>query len=208
MSKESLNSLVAEKILTGGRRTSAAFTREVLLEMIAEMATLVLQFDDVISNTNNSGQVQLSAESTLLYHRTQLFFQSAKYTFDGLAPLQMAAFDRDGNLISVPYGSVNVSEGITAHPGGGQSGAEELDAVYNEVDTVAIANDSVKMNGALLGMVKEVSNQGGNDMELFPAVGERFKKGTTLLAINSSIIVSAGNTMKFVCYGDGVWRFN
>lgn len=103
--------------------------------------------------------------------------------------------------------TTSVSEGITAHAGGGQANAVVLSSHFNMIDTVASAGDSVKCNAATSGKVKEINNNGANDMDLYPAIGERFKNGTTLMAINDPLSIASGNGIKLVCYSNGVWRF-
>jgi len=99
-------------------------------------------------------------------------------------------------------------DSIVAFVGGGQGSATVLDHTFNMIDTCSNANDSCKTDAATVGKIREVVNYGLEDMELFPAVGERFQDGQTLLAINESIIIAAGNGQKLRCFTIGIFRFN
>lgn len=99
-------------------------------------------------------------------------------------------------------------DGIAAFSTGGQANATVLDHTYNVIDTCDVANDSCKMDTATVGKVREVFNNGTEDMELFPKVGERFQNGATLMAIDASIVIAPGNGIKFRCFTVGVFRFN
>lgn len=111
------------------------------------------------------------------------------------------------DLDYVPAGGMaSTQEGITAFAGGGQASATVLSATHNMVDTVGTTGDSVKCSDAVVNTTKEIFNNGANDMDLFPAVGDRFKVGTTLMAIDAALSIGAGNGIKLVCYSAGVWR--
>lgn len=107
---------------------------------------------------------------------------------------------------------INVShsqeEGIVALAGGGQADATVLDHTFNIVDECSTANDSCKLDAGTVGKIREVINNGAEDMELFPAIGERFQNGTTLLEVDESVIIGAGNGWKFRCFATGIFRFN
>lgn len=111
------------------------------------------------------------------------------------------------DLDYVPAGGMaSTEEGIIAEPGGGQTNATVLSATHNMVDTVGTTGDSVKCSASIKNATKEIFNNGANDMDLFPAVGDRFKVGTTLMAIDAALSIGAGNGIKLVCYSAGVWR--
>lgn len=99
-----------------------------------------------------------------------------------------------------------VEDGIIAHPGGGQADATLLNHTYNVIDTCTTAKDSCILDDATVGKLRAVSNQGAEDMELFPEIGERLQVGTTLYAINQSIIISPGNAFVFRCFTTGIYR--
>jgi hypothetical protein len=99
-------------------------------------------------------------------------------------------------------------DGIVAFVGGGQASATVLNHTFNMIDFCSNTNDSCKTDLATVGKIREVLNYGIEDMELFPAVGERFQDGQTLLAINESIIIAVGNGQKLRCFTTGIFRFN
>lgn len=98
-------------------------------------------------------------------------------------------------------------DNIKAFAGGGQSGATLLLATYNIVDTVDTTLDSCKCDAALKHKVKEIFNNATNDLNLFPASGEKFIQDVTDLGADTPTVVAAGNSLKIVCYSDGIWRF-
>lgn len=104
-------------------------------------------------------------------------------------------------------GGITTEEGIVAFPGGGQINATELTANYSMMDEVAAAGDSVKFSAAIKNTLKKVFNYGANDMDLFPASGERFKNGNTLMPVNAALSISPFNAIEMVCYSNGIWRF-
>lgn len=104
--------------------------------------------------------------------------------------------------------SLTTKDAIVAFAGGGQADAVILGSNYNIVDTVASSGDSVKCDAAIVAKVKTVFNSDVNDMNLYPAIGERFKNGTTLMAINDPISIAGSNGIQLICYTNGIWRFN
>jgi hypothetical protein len=112
-----------------------------------------------------------------------------------------------GNAVGGGSGSTTATEGITAHGGGGQGSATAISSNYNIVSTVASAGDSCVLDAATVGLIREVSNFGANDMDLFPAVGEYLKNYTTAPTVNAAVSIAPGNTIKFVCYTAGTWQF-
>lgn len=103
---------------------------------------------------------------------------------------------------------IDSQDGIIAFAGGGQANATELTAMNNYVATVASAGDSTKCEGAQMSLQKNVYNISANDMDLFPAVGEYFRNGSTLMTINTQISIGSGNSIRLICYEKGVWTFN
>ena len=99
-------------------------------------------------------------------------------------------------------------DGISAFVGGGQADATVIDHTFNIVDTCSNVNDSCKLDTATVGKIREVVNNGLEDLEIFPAVGEEFIEGTTGLGVNVSIIIAAGNGQKFRCFSVGKFRIN
>lgn len=97
-------------------------------------------------------------------------------------------------------------DGIVAFAGGGQVNATTLTDNYNIIDICASPNDSCKTDAATLGRLRAINNNGINDMELFPAIGERFNINGSDLLINQSIIIAPGNTFVFRCFTTGIYR--
>jgi len=101
----------------------------------------------------------------------------------------------------------STEEGITAFAGGGQANATVITSHYNVVETVATNGDSAKLTAAIKNSIREIFNTSAKDLALFPATGERFKQVNTLLAINASITIKKGNSLRLICYTNGIWRF-
>jgi len=103
--------------------------------------------------------------------------------------------------------SVTAEDEISAFAGGGQGGATLLDSTYNLITIVATSGDSCKLIPAISGDVKYVTNLSANDMDLFPALGEKFIQNITDLGANIQTVISAGMSVQFICYQTGIWRF-
>lgn len=102
-----------------------------------------------------------------------------------------------------------VEDKITAYPGVSQTRARILTACINIVDTVANENDSCKMDKAVFGKIKTVTNYGASDMYLFPLEGDQIRYGSDApLNIDVPIIIEVNNSFTFVCYEDRIWRYN
>jgi hypothetical protein len=112
-----------------------------------------------------------------------------------------------GGILIGPEGSESATEGIIAFAGGGQADATELISKLNAVDTVASNGDSVKCDAALQGKEKVVFNSTANDMDLFPAIGEELSNGTAGLGVDTALSIAGGNSIRLICFSDGVWRF-
>lgn len=96
----------------------------------------------------------------------------------------------------------NTSEaGIVAHAGGGQLNAYQLKKKFNRVDTVATTGDSVKAFRALLNKVMLVQNNGAQDMELFPFLGDKFLGQV----VDSSFYLVSGQQVNIYCFVAGEW---
>lgn len=74
----------------------------------------------------------------------------------------LAATKQDGPVYTAVEGN-----GVTAHSGGGQANATLLDYGVNEITTVAVANDSVKLPPAVGGAVVFVRNSTANSAQVF-----------------------------------------
>lgn len=90
--------------------------------------------------------------------------------------------------------------GIVALSGGGQASATQLIKKFNSVDTVAAANDSVKLTPALIGKVQGIFNNSANALVVYPPVGE-YLDGT----LNGSFTIQAGKYEEFRAYATGKW---
>ena len=92
--------------------------------------------------------------------------------------------------------------GITAHAGGGQANATQINIGFNSVSTVATTGDSVKLPDNVLSQTVVVFNGGANSLNLFPFLGDSIN----LQAVNTSIAVPSGSTAS--CYGVGVTQWS
>lgn len=96
-------------------------------------------------------------------------------------------------------------QGITATAGGGQTNAYQTSKKFNLIETVATAGDSVKTISATLDQEQQFKNVGANSMNVYPKEGERFRKGTTLLAVDAPYAVASRNSLRVYCYEAGIW---
>lgn len=94
---------------------------------------------------------------------------------------------------------VTAESGIVAHAGGGGTSAYQLHAVLNKVDTVASANDSVKMPKSQSGASVTVDNDGTNTLNVYPNGTDQIEDSTGAYAILS------GNDITFVSPALGKW---
>ena len=132
-----------------------------------------------------------------------------------------ALIDR-GDLSNLALFTCGSVAGITAHAGGGQTNAFVLNAAYNEVDTVASANDSVMLPPAIVGRNVLVNNNAAsNSLNCYSNLNNGFNPDSTGKAqadviyphgsstANSSstaIAIAAGNVAWFVCTTLGQWK--
>ena len=102
-----------------------------------------------------------------------------------------------------------VLSGIVAYAAGGQTNATELEDDYNRIDTVGSANASVKPDViATPGFKQTVQNNGTNDLNYYPPLGNRFYvTGSGAMSINAPISISPGNQVTVICYDNGVLTF-
>ena len=112
-----------------------------------------------------------------------------------------------------------VVAGITALAGGGQTGATPLLAMFNSVDTVATAADSVMLPTATPGnFVFVLNNQASNSLQVFgqPASGSPGVAGAgdTIAPISSSTYAATGTGVSqaasvltyYICFTPGKWK--
>lgn len=110
------------------------------------------------------------------------------------------------NLISIISSSESTEQDIVAKAAGTQANARLLTKTYNIIKTVVTTNDACLMPAAVVSKRMEVFNQHTNDMRLYPAVGERFMFGTTLMPVNNPFVVGGENGYRLICYTPKVWR--
>lgn len=117
--------------------------------------------------------------------------------------LNVMRVDTKGILAAITAAiTSNTSQvGITAHAGGGQASATQLTALYSRVDTVTTANDSVKAIWAVVNARMVIQNNGANDMNVYPMLGDNFLG----LAANAPYTVASGNQLAIYCYSIGAW---
>lgn len=97
----------------------------------------------------------------------------------------------------------SVTDGITAHAGGGQANAVLLTTDINRVTTVASAADSVALPASTPGSEVTVINAAGvNSMNVFPQSGDQINA----LAANAAFAVAAGKVATFYCTVAGFWH--
>lgn len=96
-------------------------------------------------------------------------------------------------------------QGIIATPGGGQANAYQTTKKFNLVETCATNGDSIKTVSAVLDAEQTFKNVGAASMNVFPKSGERFRRGTTLLAVDAPYPVASRNTLHVYCYEPGIW---
>lgn len=96
-----------------------------------------------------------------------------------------------------------VTDGITAHAGGGRASAVPLTTALNRVTTVGTAADSVILPSATPGLAITVINAAGaNAMQVF-AVGTDTIDGT---AGATGFSQTAGKTATYYCTAAGAWH--
>ncbi len=88
--------------------------------------------------------------------------------------------------------------GLTATVAGTAANSLQLNNAYNEVTTVANANDSVVLPPAKLGLIICVTNSGANSLRIFSAGTDTVQGGAN---VNLAAAASAG----YVCTKNGVW---
>jgi len=66
---------------------------------------------------------------------------------------------------------------ITAGTPQTQAGATQLTGTINNIGTVAVANDGVRLPPALINSVREILNSGANAAQVWPATGDTIDGG-------------------------------
>lgn len=119
----------------------------------------------------------------------------------------------DGTWLNGLAGGTNYTYqyGITAHAGGGQSGALVLPALMNmiEVDTVATTGDSVALPYAIQGTNFYLRNAGGATLDIYANPGTNLATGSTdtINGSSNSSAYAVSNNTNAVCFAakNGVW---
>lgn len=98
--------------------------------------------------------------------------------------------------------NTNVSNGLTALAGGGQTSATALSVNINRITTCATAGDSVKLPLSATGLFISVVNSGATYANVFPFLGDIIDG----LAANTAISIPAGGMVIFTCAVAGMWN--
>jgi len=90
--------------------------------------------------------------------------------------------------------------GITASTTQTQAGGQPLVAEHNEVATVANASDAVVLTVATLGLAQSIYNNGANELQIFPAVGDDLGDG-----VDTGVLLAAGAMVRYRCIDVTNW---
>lgn len=109
------------------------------------------------------------------------------------------------NFVNIEFSSKN---SIVAKAGGGQAGATQLTAHYNELGTVATAADSVKLPAAIAGTEVFVNNAGAQSAQVFGQSGETIAPNNSAAQAASAtgVAQAAGYGAWYVCTTNGQWK--
>lgn len=91
--------------------------------------------------------------------------------------------------------------GLTAL-GGGQGGALALTEEQNNVTTVTVPGDGVKLPDAVAGLSVKVMNNGASNLAVFPFLGDLIDGG----AVNASVTLTPGESCDFMAISTGAWE--
>lgn len=92
--------------------------------------------------------------------------------------------------------------GVTAHAGGGQTNAQQINPGMNTINTVATTGDSVLMPNDVLGQTTIVVNLGASSCDIYPYPGDSIDN----LGINNPYVLAAGSRVTFI--GTNVLKWN
>jgi hypothetical protein len=110
--------------------------------------------------------------------------------------------DANGTVLMPAPFRYEINTGITAYATGGQANAVALTGEYNNVTTCATDGDSVKLPAALGGESITVKNSGAASLAVFPATGDSINA----MAVNLSVNIAPGGTLKFFAISATVWE--
>jgi len=112
-------------------------------------------------------------------------------------------FDISPDLQSIiPHSPLYTNtQAITAHAGGGQANAVQLNIGVNVVETVASVGDSVKLPDDVLNQTTVVYNRGANALHVFPYLGDSIDA----IAVNDFITMPSGYKAIFIGMKTHLW---
>ena len=99
--------------------------------------------------------------------------------------------------------------GITALAGGGQTGATPLTGLFNSVDTVATAADSVILPSAVPpNFVFVLNNQASNSLQVFGQPGDTIApaSSSTYAATGTGVAHAVNKWGIYICTATGQWK--
>lgn len=96
----------------------------------------------------------------------------------------------------------SVTNGLTAHAGGGQGSALALTTQYNRITTVATAGDSVKLPASVAGLEITITNNGANPMQVFGAGTDTINGIATATGVSQL----ANSVVKYTSAVAGLWQ--
>jgi len=102
---------------------------------------------------------------------------------------------------SFPSGVTQGAANYTAYAAGGQANATPLTEPYANVNVVAAANASVLLTAAVGGQEQIVSNNGANNLDVYPAVTNTINGG----AAGAPVIIPPGEVVSFLSTVAGAW---
>ncbi len=106
---------------------------------------------------------------------------------------------------SAGFGEVEsaISNGLTAHAGGGQASATALVVGWNRLSTVATLGDSAQLPAAVAGSQVIVANDGAANADIYSQNG-----GTDTIdgvAGSTAVVITAAHRSMFICLTTGAW---
>lgn len=98
----------------------------------------------------------------------------------------------------------STATGITAGTTQTQAGATQLTAEWNNVTTVAVANDGVKLPTAVAGLSITIKNTGANTAKVYPFLGDFIDDEL----VNVAVTIAVEQEITFRCISSTVWESN
>lgn len=103
------------------------------------------------------------------------------------------------DVVPIP---VSVTNGLTAHAGGGQASATALPSTINRVTTVATSGDSVVLPASFAGESITVINSGANPMQVFGLSADTINGQTSTVGVSQL----ANSTVVYFSAVAGLWQ--